>query len=122
MRTTAACLLVVLASTAPSFAQETQQEIAERLFREQEEQRRNALDKVLGAPARAFDHSEKDPYHSIDLTDVNSAPPPAPAATAPRSRAPGSKFPWVLVACLIPIVPLAILGFEKGRKWWRELR
>jgi hypothetical protein len=76
----------------------------------------------MGAPARAFDHADSDPYHSIDLTDVKPAPPPAPAATAPRSKAPGSRFPWVLVACLLPIIPLAILGFEKGRKWWRELR
>lgn len=121
MRTAAAFLVLAAAASAPSFAQETQQEIAERLYREQQDQRRNALDKVMSAPARAFDHSDKDPFHAIGPEDP-APPPPPPSATAPRSKAPGRKFPWVLVACLLPAIPLAILGFEKGRRWFRDLR
>lgn len=119
MRTAAAFLVVVLASAAPTFAQETQQEIAERLFREQEDQRRNALEKVMSAPARALDHGGGS-FEIENLTETAGAKPPAPAGAPAKSR--GRKFPWLVVACLLPIIPLAILGFEKGRRWWRELR
>jgi hypothetical protein len=121
VRTAAAFLVLAAAASAPCLAQETQQEIAERLFREQQDQRRNALDKVMTAPARAFDHADSDPYHTIDLTETPRTPSPAPAAKPLRSKVPGGSFPWVLVACLLPIIPLAILGFEKARKWWREM-
>lgn len=122
MRTAAAFLALALAAAAPCLAQESQQDIAERLVREQEAIRRSALDRVMGAPARAWDHADRDPYHPIDLTDVNPAPPPVPAAAPAPAKSRGGRIPWLLIACLLPIVPLAILGFEKGRRWWREQR
>lgn len=115
----AAFLLAVLAA-APAFAQETQQDLAERIVREQEEIRRKQVEKVASAPARAWDRAERDP-----CTHVSTLPEPAPAAAPPPAAAapprpgpPGGGFPFVLVACLLPVIPLAVLAWAT----WRRMR
>lgn len=110
----ASAFLVLVAMAAPAIAQETQQDIAERLFREQEEIRRSALDKVMSAPARAWDHADADPYHPIDAV----APAAAPAAAVPKR--PAGAFPWLMLALLVPAIPLALLAIATLRKWARE--
>ena len=112
----AIALLVLAALAAPAFAQETQQDIAERLYKEQEEIRRKAVEKVMEAPARAWDHADADPYHSIDATPNAAA---APAAAAGPKKAPGS-FPWLMVALLVPAIPLTLFAIAALRKWARE--
>jgi hypothetical protein len=113
----ASAFLVLVALAAPAFAQETQQDIAERLYREQEQIRRAALDKVMEAPARAWDHADSDPYHPIDAFPP-AAPAPTAAAPAARKR-PADRFPWLTFAILVPAIPLALLAIATLRRWAR---
>jgi len=112
-----ATLLILVAAAAPAFAQETQQDVAERIVREQEDLRRRQVDKVMEAPARAWDHSEADPYRPIGAFPAREEPPPVAAPAAPKR--PADRFPWLTFALLIPIVPLALLAFATLRKWAR---
>ena len=111
-------LVILVAAAAPAFAQETQQDVAERIVREQEDLRRRQVEKVMDAPVRAWDHSETDPYRAIGSSPHQEAAPPVVAPAAPKY--PPRPFPWLTFALLIPAVPLALLAFATARKWLRE--
>jgi hypothetical protein len=117
----ASVCLALAALGAPVFAQDSQQDIAERIVREQEEVRRKAVDKVMEAPARAWEHSESDPYHAIGSDPRPAAPEPAPAPPSAPAK-PRGAFPWLTVAFFVVAVPLAVLGFATLRRWLREQR
>lgn len=116
----ALCASLAAGSAASSFAQESQQDLAERIVKEQEEIRRKSLDKAMSAPARAWDHADSDPFHPVNSEDAAVPPAAAPIAKAAapgRPKAPGGGFPWVLMACLLPVIPLALLAIASWRKW-----
>jgi hypothetical protein len=110
--------VILVAAAAPAFAQETQQDVAERIVREQEDLRRRQVEKVMEAPARAWDHSESDPYHPIGAFPPRAEAPPVAAPAAPKR--PADRFPWLTFAILIPAVAFALLAFATLRKWSRE--
>jgi len=110
--------VILVAAAAPASAQETQQDVAERIVRAEEDLRRRQVEKVMEAPARAWDHSETDPYKPIGASPRQEAPPPVAAPAAPKR--PPARFPWLTFALLIPAVPLALLAFATLRKWARE--
>jgi hypothetical protein len=56
----AACVLALLGG-GPAAAQETQQDVADRIVREQEALRTRRIADALGAPAKAFDRIESKP-------------------------------------------------------------
>ncbi len=109
----AALALVLLSAFAArvASAQETQQDIAERIVREQMELRAKQVQKVASAPERAMGGSTMQPY---TVEAPGGAGPAAPKPPAPKKDAGG--FPtWIVVACLIPVALLA-LTFLKHKK------
>jgi hypothetical protein len=81
---------------ATSFAQESQQDIADRIVREQQDLRRRQVEKVMSAPARAIDHGMRDP-----ATD----PPPPPPVRLPPAREVSGLPNWLVVT----LVALGVL-------------
>ena len=106
-----ATLALFLAAGTAS-AQETQEDLGTRIVREQEDIRRRALDKVLGAPGRALDHSSADPFTAIG-SEPAQAPAPASQAKAPpaqRTKTPREQFPWVVAICVVPVIAMCVLA------------
>ena len=115
-------IVLLAASAAPSaFAQETQQDLAERIVREQEDVHRRALDKVMTAP----DYAARMRSGEVGALLVPSAeaepskkkPQPAPEPAKPAGRP--WDIPWVLIACLLPVVPFLLYLWATWRR--REL-
>lgn len=110
MRAPVLCASIVLVAVSSAAAQETQQEIADRIVREQEELRARSVGQALGAPGRAFDRLDA-AAHSVGETPA-AAPPAAASADAPAPR----KFPWGWLVGGAVVVG-AVLGFRAA---WRR--
>jgi hypothetical protein len=108
-------LVLAAALAAPASAQD---DPAERMVREQEELRKKAVDQVMAAPSRAWSHSEADPYRPINAFPEREAAPETPPP--PEPKRPSRPIPWLMLAILIPIVPLALWAFASLRRWARS--
>lgn len=93
MRALAVCAVLVVAT--PAFAQESQQDLAARIVREQEELRAKSVGQALGAPGRAFDRLDA-AAHSVGET-------PAPAAAPSNVPAKSRKLPcgWIIAGAAL---------------------
>lgn len=93
-------------------AQETQQDIAERIVQEQLDLRARQVEKVMSAPARAWHPLEGG---MPDLGGSGEAKPEESAAPPEKPRRP-SGLPWVaIIACVAAIPVIALVAHVMRR-------
>jgi hypothetical protein len=93
-------------------AQESQQDIAERIVQEQLDLRARQVEKVMSAPARAWHPLEGG---MPDLGGSDEAKPAESAAPPEKPRRP-SGLPWVaIIACVAAIPVIALVAHVMRR-------
>jgi hypothetical protein len=104
VRPALALVLVAGVLSGAASAQETQQDIADRIVREQQDLRYRQMAKVLTAPDRAMSAGTLQPY---TVEAPGGSGPAAPKPAPPPKK--DSGFPmWILVAGGILLVPVLV--------------